>query len=228
MNEQRYQYRRFLDKKSSFITKDKVRALTEIGFNWTMRVCNGNNTNWDKWVKQLREYKEEHGDADVPLKYSKNPALGGFVNRQRTEYRKLQQGGQSSLTEERLNALNELGFKWRMRVSRTPWEKRLKELTKFKEEHGHCNVPSTWPENQPLAYWVFKQRGQYRLFKQELESGETSNRCNMTADRIAKLDLLEFDWDPPRKGSKSNEDEDEEAADDPEESESESESSSEE
>jgi hypothetical protein len=35
----------------------------------------------------------------------------------------------------------------------------------------------------------------------------------MTADRIEKLDALGFDWNPPRKGSKSKE-EDEEEADD--------------
>lgn len=74
----------------------------------------------------------EHGNVDVPLKYAPNQALGAFVNRQRTEYRKMQQGLQSSLTEERIMDLDNLGFKWAIRVSRTPWERRLKELKDFK------------------------------------------------------------------------------------------------
>lgn len=109
-------------------------------------------------MKELKSYAKIHGDVDVPLKYAPNQALGAFVNRQRTEYRKMQQGVQTSLTEERIQDLNTLGFKWAIRVSRTPWEQRLKELKIFKAEYGHCNVPSTFPKNQPLAYWVFKQR----------------------------------------------------------------------
>lgn len=84
-------------------------------------------------MKELREYREQHGDIDVPLKYKHNQALGAFVNRQRTEYRKLQQGLQTSLTSERIQSLDNLGFKWAIRVSRTPWDTRLGELQKFKE-----------------------------------------------------------------------------------------------
>ncbi len=205
VNEQRSQYRRFVDKKPSYMTEDKIQALKEIGFKWSMREVGNGTSNWDDWLKQLRAYKDEHGDTDVSLKYAKNPSLGAFVNRQRTEYRKMQQGAQSSLTEERIKSLDELGFKWQMRVSRTPWEQRLKELREFKEVHGHCNVPSTWSENQPLAYWVFKQRGQYRMFKQGLKSGNRNSRCNMTADRIAQLDILGFEWAPSRKASSLDE-----------------------
>ena len=39
------------------------------------------------------------------------------------------------------------------------WEKTLRSLIKFKEEHGHCLVPKIYPENQNLSYWVFRQRG---------------------------------------------------------------------
>ena len=165
---------------------------------WSLRETNGS---WDNWIKELKVYKSQHGDVDVPLKYKHNPALGAFVNRQRTEYRKLQQGIQSSLTQDRINSLNELDFKWTMRVSRTPWETRLEELIKFKEQHGHCNVPSTYPTNQPLAYWVFKQRGQYRIWQKRdyVVPGEKKQMCHMTADRIRKLDEIGFEWNPPRR-----------------------------
>lgn len=68
-------------------------------------------------------------------------------------------------------------------------------------EHGHCNVPSTYPKNQPLAYWVFKQRGQYRLYqKPEYDlNGQKKQTCHMTTDRIAKLDAIGFEWNPPRR-----------------------------
>lgn len=198
VNEQRFQYRRLQKKKSSYMTDEKIRALDGLDFKWSLRETNGS---WENWCKELREYKNHHGDVDVPLKYRHNPALGAFVNRQRTEHRKLQQGKQTSLTKERIENLNELGFKWAIRVSRTPWESRLDELKQFKEQHGHCNVPSTYPKNQPLAYWVFKQRGQYRIYKKRdyVMPGEKKQMCHMTPERIAKLDAVGFEWNPPRR-----------------------------
>lgn len=117
----------------SFVVSVLRRIITDIHFSssqWSLREANGS---WENWIKELRKYKDKHGDIDVPLKYCHNPGLGAFVNRQRTEYRKLQQGLQTSLTQERIQSLNEMGFKWAIRVSRTPWEIRLDELKKFKD-----------------------------------------------------------------------------------------------
>ncbi|KAL7505829.1 hypothetical protein ACHAXN_003267 [Cyclotella atomus] len=178
VNEQRFQYRRLQKKKSSYMTEDKIKALNSLDFKWSLRETNGS---WNNWLAELKAYKDQHGDVDVPLKYKPNLALGAFVNRQRTEYRKLKQGLQTSLNDKRINDLNSLGFKWSIRVSRTPWEQRLDELKKFKAEHGHTNVPSTYPPNQPLAYWIFKQRGQYRIYS------------HMTPERIRMLDEIGFE-----------------------------------
>jgi len=198
VNEQRFQYRRMLKKKPSYMTQEKITMLNGLEFKWSLRETNGS---WENWLKELRDYKTQHGDVDVPLKYRHNQALGAFVNRQRTEYRKLQQGLQTSLTEQRIQSLNDLGFKWAIRVSRTPWETRLEELKKFKEQHSHCNVPSTYPKNQPLAYWVFKQRGQFRIYSKRdyVIPGEQKQTCHMTPDRISKLDDIGFEWNPPRR-----------------------------
>ena len=43
-------------------------------------------------------------------------------------------------TKRTLNAVRNFYFK-------------AEELKVFKREHGHCNVPQTYPENQPLANW---------------------------------------------------------------------------
>jgi hypothetical protein len=193
VNEQRFQYRRMQKKKSSYMTEDKIKALNSLDFKWSLRETNGS---WDNWLKELKAYKDQHGDVDVPLKYKPNLALGAFVNRQRTEYRKLSQGLQTSLTNKRINDLNSLGFKWAIRVSRTPWEQRLDELKQFKAEHGHTNVPSTYPPNQPLAYWIFKQRGQYRIYMKNFASetnGDDATVCHMTPERIRMLDEIGFE-----------------------------------
>jgi hypothetical protein len=71
-------------------------------------------------MQELQAYKEEFGNVDVPLKYQPNLALGAFVGRQRTEHRKLKQGLQSTLNDKRIQDLENLGFNWSVRVSRTP------------------------------------------------------------------------------------------------------------
>ena len=60
------------------------------------------------------------------------------------------------------------------------WEARFRELKKFKEEHGNCNVPQKHP--LPLGYWVEHQR--YK---------EGSRRCD--ADQTQKLAELGFRWE---------------------------------
>ena len=86
------------------------------------------------------------------------------------------------LSEERKARLNRLGFVWRLmtKCPETTWEERFEELLAFKNRFGHCEVPSEWPENQPLGRWVSRQRG--------LGEG------GLTADQKGKLDEVGFCW----------------------------------
>ena len=57
------------------------------------------------------------------------------------------------------------------------WEKNLAELRKFKEKHGHCNVPQKYPSNPALSEFV-----QYVRAK----------RDSLSDDRLEVLEELEF------------------------------------
>lgn len=59
----------------------------------------------------LRSYKEEHGHTNVTVR--ENHSLGHWVHNQRTHYRRKREGTPSTMTDERENALNALGFVWR-------------------------------------------------------------------------------------------------------------------
>jgi hypothetical protein len=48
---------------------------------------------------------------------------------------------------------------------KSTWEKNIGALCHFKAQHGHCNVPSRYPENKSLANWVHNVRS--RLLTQE-------------------------------------------------------------
>ena len=70
------------------------------------------------------------------------PSLGNFVNRQRTEYRKLLQGRSSSMTQNKIADLNRVGFLWSVREGgHCSWDTRLMELRDYQLKNGHCNVP---------------------------------------------------------------------------------------
>ena len=55
------------------------------------------------------------------------------------------------------------------------------ELIEFREAHGHCNVPDSWPENLRLARWVMTQRQMFRKGKP-------------TEDRVQRLEAIGFIW----------------------------------
>lgn len=69
------------------------------------------------------------------------------------------------------------------------WYDRFQDLVTFKQEFGHCCVPSHWPKNPPLAQWVKRQRHQYKRSKDNLHS-------TITPARIEALDKMGFVWDP--------------------------------
>lgn len=229
--DQRRQHRRMMNGESTTMTPTRARVLSDIGFVWsnpaddyhtniavstsqsTDSVDRKDSSSWSNWISQLTEYRRQHGNVDVPLKYPPNPSLGTFVNRQRTEYRKMLAGKPSSMVKEKIDELNRLGFTWAVRESHTSWEERFEvsclvrlqrffpfclqkdrvihayatfqELKEYKRENGHANVPKIYSKNPSLGYWVNEQRFQYRRLQKNKPS-------YMTDDKIKALNSLEF------------------------------------
>lgn len=67
------------------------------------------------------------------------------------------------------------------------WEERVLELIQFKLRKHHCNVPAKWKPNPDLADWVWRQRAQYRRYRQNQSS-------TLTTSRILKLADLGFEF----------------------------------
>jgi hypothetical protein len=66
--------------------------------------------------------------------------LGRWVKRQRKEYKKfLGNSEDSSLTEDRITQLSDVGFIWDRYED--AFNLRFTELIEYKEKHGHCAVP---------------------------------------------------------------------------------------
>jgi len=162
------------------MTDDRIAKLESLGFIWSVRTL----TDWGDRFDELNQYKVNHGDCNVPKSWKENKQLGLWVYHQRRQYRLLQEGKQSAITDDRIACLESIGFEWSLY---TDWDLRFDELKQYKVEHRDCNVPRSWEENKRLGKWVDKQRSQYRL----LEEGSSSS---LTDERVTKLESIGFRW----------------------------------
>jgi Helicase associated domain len=141
---------------------------------------------WNTRLKELLQYRLDHGDCLVPHTYTPNPQLARWVKRQRRQYKLMMDNRSSTMSPERLSILNEIGFVWDSHDA--AWKEKLNELKEFRHEHGHSLVPSNYRPNPQLATWVKCQRRQYKLYW----IGKPSA---MTPERILQLDQVGFEWE---------------------------------
>ena len=120
---------------------------------------------WDERFEELVQFIKEHGHSLVPINWQPNIPLALWVKRQRQQYSlKYKDRKHSTLTDEREEALEKLGFVWGGDYRCIAWEEKYAELCAFKELHGHRSVAQYMPKTSPLAIWVKCQRRQFELF----------------------------------------------------------------
>ncbi|CAB9530545.1 helicase [Seminavis robusta] len=108
------------------------------------------NRTWDENYAQLLVYKAQHGHCDVPLNHKNDRVLGKWVAHLRENC------NQSSLSTERREALNAIGFNWNPHEQK--WMEMFQRLQGFKKSEGHCKVPTNWKPDKKLGKWVMRQR----------------------------------------------------------------------
>ncbi|CAB9514981.1 helicase [Seminavis robusta] len=153
----------------------------------TERARNALHT-WYHRLNDLRQYRLDQGDCNVPQKYEGNRELGIWVNKQRMEKKSFDEGKRTSMTNRKIAALNNLGFVWAKRKGQAAWEEKFRELLAYKRIHGNCEVPTKYSANPALGRWVSTQRSAYKDF---IETGDTSK---MTDERRARLESVGFKW----------------------------------
>jgi len=150
--------------------------------------------NWTGKFEELLQFRDMNGHCLVPNCHPDNPALAQWTKRQRYQYKLKMDGKRSTITDERVRALDEAGFVWDSH--KAVWAERLEELKEFRKEFGHCNVPSRYQTNHQLAIWVKRQR---RQWKNKMDS---QPNC-MTDERQRNLEALGFVWDMKKKQTKT-------------------------
>ena len=148
---------------------------------------------WMSKYEELLDYRLQFGHCLVPNQYSDNPSLAEWVKRQRYQYKLKGMGKHTSMSNDRIIALEKLGFVWNSHDA--VWEERLKELKEFKHvNHGDTNVPSLYPPNPQLAVWVKRQRRQYKFLCEGKSTTITKIRVNMLRE-------IDFSWSGRRNKS---------------------------
>ncbi len=164
VNEQRKRKRR------NRLSVERMQRLEALGFTWEPL-----EGGWEGMFTALVEYKNKHGDCNVPVDWPENPALARWVYRQRKSKNK-------RMSPEQIQRLDDLGFAWDPRLE-AKWEEMLSALVEFKKKHGHCNVPLRSRQHPKLGHWVMHQRVAMR-------------EKRLSGRRIKRLKGLGFVWDP--------------------------------
>ena len=186
---------------SSVASKKKIYQNDErIPFNISIKHANNDgsaskvlsirgDTLGRKWLQRYDElisFKKEFRHCRVSQHQIQNKELYVWVVKQRHEYRRKCEGKPSAISEDRIAALEKIGFDW-SKGSSYRWDQRFSELVEFKQRHGHCRVLRGDEKTKQLGKWVDSQRQEYR---KKCEG----KRSYMTAARIKALEHLGFDW----------------------------------
>jgi hypothetical protein len=157
------------DYASGKMSKDRIKMLNAIDFGWgsvKKRKVVSEPVSWSTRYNELVAYREKHGHCNVPT----NLPLARWICMMRSNYNK------DKLSKNRKELLDKIGFDFKSPLN--PWISRYHELVKYKDHHGHCNVPQS---DGSLGTWVHHMRRHRKLGK-------------ISDERIKLLDKIGFVW----------------------------------
>ena len=111
VNTQRIQFKLLTQGMPNNMTPERIQSLNEIGFLWEgnkKKIRDDYQQKWEERRQELIKYK----DMVVPQQYDENEQLGRWVSTQRNQHKLLTQGMPTTMTPERIQSLNEIGFLW--------------------------------------------------------------------------------------------------------------------
>ena len=104
VRKQRYEYSKFIKKKKSQITRERINKLNAVGFSFRLRA---DTIPWDQRYHDLVQYKQEYGHFNIP---SNHPTLGSWSIYQRSQFKHFIEGRPSTIDQTKANKLVSIGF----------------------------------------------------------------------------------------------------------------------
>jgi hypothetical protein len=149
---------------------------------------NESDKDWKGKYNLLTHYKTANGHVNVPSDYHMNGInLGRFVQKQKELCRVFYSSGcdeKCGLFNHQCKLLECIGLV-ETKIPGNVWLKRYRELEKFREKHGHCNVSRS--TDKSLGNWVRNQRQLYRKYM-------IGTPTAMTEEKIILLKRIGFAW----------------------------------
>jgi hypothetical protein len=104
VRKQRYEYSKFVKKKKSQITRDRISKLNEIGFSFRLRA---DTIPWEQRFEDLVRFKQEHGHFNITRNHS---SLGSWSMYQRNQFKCFLEGRPSTIDQAKADKLISIGF----------------------------------------------------------------------------------------------------------------------
>ncbi|KAL7552998.1 hypothetical protein ACHAWF_016242 [Thalassiosira exigua] len=172
------------------LSEEQIERLVAMGFRLKVKE-RGKITmkSFEQRIEDMKAYKRVHGHLRVMPMMDR--ALSAFCSQLRGARRHPDRTNALKLTDARIAALDSIGFLWEVDC-RVPVRQRIQELKEYKEQHGDSPISS---RNKSLAKLC-------RDLRRARREPETS-KIKLDDRDIVELDLIGFDWDPPKFSSDS-------------------------
>lgn len=179
------------------LSDNRLNQLKEIDFDFNLLPQSElKEKQWNSFYERLKEFKQEKGHLLIPKsdEYSDLPTWITIQRRAKMI---------GSLSEVKLNLLNDIGFPWSGKIlankeseedkfsNEKRWNESYQELKSFYLEHKTCLVPFTEDFNS-LRLWVITQR-------------RSGKKNKLTTERRKQLDEINFPWEVPAGARRKNE-----------------------
>ena len=158
--------------KKNKLSKDHLDKLKSITFVWSLL-----DSSWDDSFDNYIKFKKEHNKEPNNNSKDKFEKLAAtWATRQRVSYKK------NELSKSRVAKLDSVDFIWDL--AETSWDNNFKGYKSFKKKQGRFPSEESKDKSESfLGSWAGGQRQKYKKNK-------------LPKDRIDKLNLIGFVWDP--------------------------------
>lgn len=144
----------------------------------------------DKYIKDLKIFKEKHGHTKVPV----TDRLGSWLRRQRFEYNK-----SPDVYIERKNEikkeLDKIDSHLLEKNNRNlSWQNYFNKLISFKKKYGHTNVFFGNPQYKDLYKWCERQRRNNKLFTSGKNHWTEARKVEFRNRRTRMIEAVDFNF----------------------------------
>jgi hypothetical protein len=148
------------------ITPERIRKLEEISMEWDPQ-----RAQWNAMVAKLKVFAKIHGHCKVPKGYQVDPELANWVRNQRLEYANQLRGKRSRMTQDRVDLLNSMGFKWSTSMPTKAKSSKGRATTSARPRSGQTDDAKAASE-QPVVEAVIVEAAPHQVEGPQKKGGE--------------------------------------------------------